>query len=595
MSAPPRVHYNLSLADIPGRRFAVALRVDGDLERGLRLRLPSWIPGSYLIREYAGHVGPVTATVDGQALGITKLDKSTWAVDATDADACEIRYTVFAPELSVRTNDISHDHAFVNPASTFLLVEGRERDAASLDVELPAGWRVATALPRPTEDGPWQVPDYHTLVDSPLELGPHQPHRFEAAGVPHELVVHGSGNLDIDRALEDIRRIVECEASMFGDLPLDRYLFILLLTAERGGGLEHLHSSVLAWPKLRFRPEKEYRRFLTLVAHEYFHLWNVKRIQPEVLRDVDYAQEVYTRLLWVFEGITSYYDELIPVRAGAYQPKHYLEFLAEHIVSERSKPGRDRMNLEESSFDTWIKLYRPTPDSYNTQVSYYERGALAALVLDLHLREASGGRRSLDDVMRHLYATTHQQGRGLAEDGFAPAVREATGVDCDAFLERLTRGTGELGLEEALATVGLEMKPKDREDDNRGAWLGAAIEAAAGSSRLGHVTSGGPANRAGLMSGDEVVALDGHRVRADLADRVKLYGPEEEVTWTVFRRDRMVEGTLRFAENPNPPLRIVPVPAPTDAQRQAFTAWTGVAWEVAFDDDSTQTNEAVTV
>jgi len=595
MSAPVGVHYGLSLADIPGRRFAVSLRVEGGLDQGLTLRLPAWIPGSYLIREYAGHLAPLTAEADGVPLAVTKHDKATWRVTPTEAAAVVVRYTVFAPELSVRTNDISHDHAFVNPAGTFLMVEGREHEPSDLQFDLPEGWHVATSLRRPDPSGPWEVPDYDTLVDSPMELGPHPVHRFQAAGVPHELVIHGEGNLDLDRALEDMRKIVECEAAMFGGLPLDRYLFILLLTPSGGGGLEHLHSSVLAWPKLRFRPEKEYRRFLTLVAHEYFHLWNVKRIKPEVLLSVDYSREVYTRLLWVFEGITSYYDELIPVRAGAYAPKHYLEFLADHIVSERAKPGRDLMSLEDSSFDTWIKLYRPTPDSYNTQVSYYERGELAGLVLDLHLRTASGGRASLDDVMRHLYALTHGEDRGLPEDGFAAVVQEATGVDCAAFLERLTRGTGDLGLDDALATVGLRLREKDRDDDDRGAWMGAAIDTEAGVSRLGHVTTGGPANRAGLMSGDEVVALDGHRVRADLADRLKLYAPGEEVRWTVFRRDRQVEGSLRFDTNPNPPLRVVPVETPSEAQRQAFAAWTGVAWEVAFDDDSTQAATRVTV
>ncbi|NNM32996.1 MAG: M61 family metallopeptidase [Gemmatimonadetes bacterium] len=581
----PKTIYHLALADRTGKHFEVTLTVRGVGGSPFRLTMPSWIPGSYLMREYAGHVSSVRADVQGQPAPVTKLDKGTWEVDPGGSDQCVVTYRVYAPELSVRTNDISDDHAFVNPAGTFLMVEGRQQEPSRLTVDLPPGWHACTSLLGDPKTG-YEVPDYDVLVDSPLELGMAAPAEFEAAGVTHQWVTYGSGNLDQDRVLRDTRRIIETEVDLFGELPVDRYLFILHLTPERGGGLEHCHSSVLAWPKLKFRPEKEYRKFLTLIAHEYFHLWNVKRIRPEALLTFDYSQEVYTRLLWVFEGITSYYDQIVPLRAGVYETPHYLEFLAERMMSERRKPGRDRMSLAESSFDTWIKLYRPNPDSHNTQISYYEKGELAALTLDLHLRRETDGKRSLDDVMRALYHDVYKQGRGLAEDGFASIVRAATGVDRDQFLHELVHGTGEFPIEQMLSAFGLRVAPKDREDDDGGAWMGVAVTTGPTSSTLGHVADGRPAHRGGLMPGDEIVALDGHRVRADLTDRLKLYQPGETVRWTAFRRDRQVEGSITFAADPCAPVRIVPVDDVDDVQREQFAGWTHVAWAVAFPDDA---------
>lgn len=574
MSAP-RQRIRLAVADIAARHFEVQQEIDHD-GGPLLLKMPSWVPGSYLMREYPGLVVRVDAEdAAGAPLQTRKLDKNTWRLESAGPTTVRIRARVFAPELTVRSSDITPEHAFVHPPATFFYVEGRRDEAISLQIDVPDGWRVSTALEE--RDGVYWADDYDRLADCPIELGPHRVHRFELAGRPHEFVVHGTGNADIERILADTEKICRTEIEFFGEEPpYERYLFILHLVHDRGGGLEHADSSALAWPKLGFRPDKEYRKFLTLVAHEFFHVWNVKRIRPEVLLRYEYTHEIYTRLLWLFEGWTTYYDEVFPMRAGCYGAREMLESMAENIAVEKSRPGGRIQSLSESSFDTWIKLYRPNPDTQNTQTNYYLKGLLVGWLLDLHLRRVTGGRRSLDDVMRHLWNEVYRRGSGVPEDGAAALIEAATGVDVRAFLQTHVERPGALNYDEALASIGLRLRRKSREkDQEEPAWLGASIEKKNGRSRLAVVYHGGPAHGGGLMAGDEVLALDGHRVGSDLAERVELYRPGETATWAVFRADRLVEGRIRFGEDPVGKLEIVPLPSIDESQRAAFAAWSG--------------------
>lgn len=574
--------YRLAIADLGARHLEVELKLDGPFAGPVRLWMPAWVPGSYLMREYAGQIISLNAFAGKTALDAQKLDKLSWQVDPAGHKSIRVLYRVYAPELTVRTNDVTHDHAFINPAGAFLAVEGREDLPARLEVVLPKpDWSTYVALPQ-AKDGSYQVADYDTLVDSPLELGPMPMHVFEAAGVRHELVIEGEGNFEIEEMKKDMTALIECEAELFGGLPedMDRYLFILLLTESGMGGLEHKNSTALAWPQLGFRPRIEYDRYLTLVAHEYFHVWNVKRIRPEVLLQYDYKQEVYTRLLWAFEGITNYYDELLPVRADVYPAKRYLEFTAENIRAEWARPGHAVQSISDSSFDTWIKLYRPTPDSQNTQVSYYQRGMLVALLLDLRIRRESGDKKSLDDVMRYLWTEVYLKGQGVREGGYAEIVHAATGIDVAEYLDGLVEGTAKLDYEEALGHVGLRLRVKEsKEDETEPAWLGAVIQKKEGHSVLSTVHTGGSALMGGLMAGDVLLALDGLRVGLDLEARLKLYRTGETVSWAAFRRGRLVQGELQFLENPYPPMELVPTAKPSAKLKKSFEAWTGAKWD----------------
>lgn len=571
----PRQHYVLRVADRAARYLEVELTVDEIDSPRLRLWMAAWVPGSYLMREYAGQVVEWSATDGDRTLEVRKLDKATWEIETGEVSRIHFRYRVYAPELTVRTADLTHDHAFVHPPAVFMAVEGREDEPLELGVDAPEGWEVATSLLRDGER--WLAEDVDRLLDCPLEIGIHERRSFEAAGRPHEFLFYGSGNHDPERIVADSTKICEEAASLFGEVPFDRYLFILHLVHDRGGGLEHMDSTALAWPKLDFRPEKKYHRFLTIVAHEYFHVWNVKRIRPSVLWNYRYDAEVYTRLLWVFEGITSYYDELIPMRAGCYGPAAYGELMGPQVLDERRRPGRDVQSLSDSSFDTWIKLYRPTPDTLNSQSSYYQRGSLVAWLLDMHLRRESGGERSLDDLMRHLWKETFHAGRGIEEDEMASLIHAATGVDVEGFLAATVDSTGELDFESGLATVGLTLEPET--DDDAGAAMSAHVSVEGGSSRLAVVLNGGAAHAAGLMADDVVVALDGHRVRGDLEARLKLYRPGETARWTAFRRDRLIEGEITFEEAPPSKLKLVGRKDASEFQKREFERWSKSSWD----------------
>ncbi|HKK70233.1 MAG TPA: PDZ domain-containing protein [Candidatus Krumholzibacteria bacterium] len=570
----------LQVADVAARHLGIEHTIDDPGDGPLVVRMPAWCPGSYVLREYAGHVTRFTATdADGGALSWHKRDKATWEIAPEGAPTVVLRYRVFAPELTVRSNDVSHDHAFVHPPAAFFAVEGRTDEAIDLHVDPPTGWTVSTALD-PHGDG-YRAHDYDRLADCPLEIGPHDVHHFEVAGRRHEFVIHGSGNHDVERIVADTEKIVRTEVDFFGgEPPYDRYLFVLHLTHDRGGGLEHDDSCALAWPKLGFRPEKQYRKFLTLVAHEFFHVWNVRRIRPEALLPYDYAREAYTTLLWVFEGFTTYYDELFPVRAGCYDTTTMLDHLAELIGREASRPGGSVQSLAESSFDAWIGLYRPNPDTPNSQTNYYLKGLLVAWKLDLFLRRETDDAHSLDDVVRHLWHEYGQRGRGVPEDGMVAIVREATGVDVTEFVRAHVERPGRMEYDDVLAHVGLRLRRKPvPEDEETPAWIGATLEPGDSGTRLAQVFHGGPAHAAGLMAGDVVIALDDHRIGRDLDERLKILRPGETVRWTAFRRDRLVQGRMTLGEDPVGTPEIVPLEGADPARRASFERWTGRSFE----------------
>jgi predicted metalloprotease with PDZ domain len=586
--------YVLRISEPEARRLDVELHVQPRGQKSLEFRLPVWTPGSYLIREHQRHVDGVTATSGGQHLTVTKADKHTWRVETDGSEPVKLSYRLHCFELTVRTNHIDPTHGFINPSAALMFAVGRENEACSVRLQLPAGWKTWVALP--LKEGAYRAGDYDELADSPFELGPdasHEMHAFEAQGVPHELVVWGCGDFDARRAVPDMVKIIDALAAIFGGLPYrEKYLFILHLNDKGRGGLEHRQSCALIVTRFSFVQKAAYEDYLQLVAHEFFHLWNVKRLRPAAFTPYDWTRENHTSLLWAMEGLTSFYEVMALRRAGLITPERFLEIWAERVTQLLRTPGRLRVPLAQASYDAWIKHYRPDESTSNTSVSYYLKGSVVGFLLDLELRRRTEGERSLDDVMRSLFSK-HGKAPGLPEDGVETAAMALGGEGLAAWFDRAIRSTQELQLDEALAGAGLVASlHAARSPDDKGAasgeplepseaaapraWLGASLRDRAGSLEIASVVEGSPAQKAGLGGGDEVIALDG--IRGDLKARLARSTPGQTVRMSIFRMDELLEVPVQLAQAPRDTVTFAPSPATGEAELKLREQWLGASW-----------------
>ncbi len=578
----PRIGYALAMSRPHSHLFEVAIMVDGWSEPRLDLVMPSWTPGSYMIREYARHVQDFAATVDGHPARWEKTAKDAWRVDTPLGGRIKVTYRVFAHDLTVRTCHLDGTHGFANGGAVFMFIADRTQEPLTLEIVVPQRWQVATGL-EPLGGGNgifrFRARDYDELVDGPVECGTHRLLEFDVDGVPHKIALWGNGNEDETRLMEDTRAIVRAQREFFGGVPYKRYTFIVHLAAGRGG-LEHRNSAVFLVDRFGFRPPSSYERFLELVSHEFFHVWNVKRVRPKPLGPFDYRRENHTRQLWTVEGVTSYYEKRFVVAAGLYSKERYLERIAEDIGSLQSQPGRALQSLEQSSFDAWIKHYRPDENSGNVSVSYYQKGALVAMLLDLEIRALTSRAKCLDDVLKHLAHQATLDDAGFAEpDGYRAAVEAAVGDHGGAirkFFDRFVAGTAELDYERALGHAGLALSWSRgaSRDGERPGWLGASTRPDGSSLIIASVRSDGPAEAAGLYAGDELIALDGVRIDATrLAARLAERPPGATVRATVFRRDELVDIPVTLGEPPAETAAIVPLENATPAQAALREAW----------------------
>ncbi len=569
------VHYAIRPANPTAHLFHVICRVERPDPQGQLFMLPAWIPGSYMIREFARNIVRISAVAGDHKVPIQKLDKHTWRA-APVKGALEVACEVYAWDLSVRAAHLDESHGFFNGPSVFLLPIGLEHAPCSVDILPPAGsrysrWRVVTGL-RPARGtrrlgfGTYVAQDYDELIDSPVEMGEFELGRFDVLGVPHEIAITGRvPKLDLKRLTTDLARVCERQIRLFEPrskkAPFARYTFMTLAVGDGYGGLEHRNSTALICKRddLPYEGMKEattgYRTFLGLASHEYFHSWNVKRIRPAAFVPYDLTRENHTRLLWAFEGFTSYYDDLLLARAGLLTEAQYLETLATTLTTVMQRTSRLKQSAAESSFDAWIKYYRQDENAPNSVVSYYQKGSLVALALDLTIRIETKGRRSLDDVMRLLWRHFKDAGAdyaGVDEDGVLAAAEEATGLALRRVLREWTEGTRDPDFQPLLAPFGIVFERRPALDKPHFALLGCTI-AAGGESKISHVYDSTPAQAAGLSGGDVLIALDGLRVSADNIDRrLARYQPGEAIELLAFRRDELMSFTLRLGTQPPP-------------------------------------------
>lgn len=553
----------------------------------VELRLPVWTPGSYLVREYQRHLdGLRCADEQGRELAARKTEKSCWRVETQGAREVVARYRIYAHEVTVRTCHLDDGHAYWNGAPMFLYVDALRGLPARVHVDgLPAGWRITTGLERETAssdaDHVYRADDYDALIDAPVEAGSHERLEFSAVGREHAVAVWGRADFDRERFISDLRAIIEAQAALFGGVPYARYAFLMHLVPGGYGGLEHRNSSTVLTSPHAFANERKYQELLELCSHEFFHLWNGKRIRPAALGPFDYQHECHTRSLWVVEGWTSYYDRLFLRRAERITAARWRERLAEDIQRLLRIPGRFQQSIEESSFDAWIKLYRPDESNVNSTVSYYLKGSLVALLLDLEIRARTGHRRSLDDALRLLWREFERTGRGYADESVQPLVEEAAGVTLDDFFARAVRGRDELDFDGPLATVGLELR-RTAEGNEDGAWLGANLRQEVRGLRVTETLASSPAELGGLSPGDELIAWNGYRVDDEgVRERLAAGLPGMAARLTLFRRDELRELEVMLGTRPRDRVEVAQVEEPSDEQRAAYEAWMGEPWDGA--------------
>jgi predicted metalloprotease with PDZ domain len=557
------IRYSIVPKQPAAHLFEVTVTVTDTDSAGQRFMLPVWIPGSYMVREFARNIVTLRAFNEaGRKVRIEKTDKHTWQAAPVNG-ALTLRYEVYAWDMSVRAAHLDDTTGFFNGTSVFLAAVGHEVAPCLVDIQKPAGpayrnWRVATALPeaRGTKRysfGEYSAQNYDELVDHPVTLGEFALATFKAHGVPHDIVIAGRVvALDMARLAADLKRICEAQIALFEPkskkAPVDRYVFMTQAVSDGYGGLEHRASTALICNRTDLpvdgRPQitEGYRTYLGLCSHEYFHTWNVKRIKPAAFAPYDLTRENYTSLLWLFEGFTSYYDDLILVRSGLIKPEEYFALLGKVVGGVLRGSGRLKQTVAESSFDAWVKYYRQDENAPNAIVSYYTKGSLVALAFDLTIRAQTNNRKSLDDVMRLLwqrFGRDFYRGKpvGVAEDEIEAIFAEATGAELGALFEQAVRSTRDLPLETLLEPFGIALAPEP--DRNAKPSLGARLRGGADCT-LAAVHDGSAAQKAGLSAGDVLVAIDGLRVTgANLDALLSRYLPGAKVEVHAFRRDEL--------------------------------------------------------
>ena len=585
--AAPVISYTVSMSKPATHLLEVEMRLaSATMPEKAELKMPVWTPGSYLIREYARHVESFSvANGSGAALTWRKTNKNTWQIDSKGAAEIVVKYNVYSNELTVRTNELNDEHAFFTNAALLMFPKDNLNAPSTVKVVPFGDWNVATGLPKvENQVNAFRAKNYDVLYDSPFEVGNFEEIAFNVQGKPHRFIVEGGGNYDLPKIERDTTKIIEEAYKIFGELPYNDYLFIL--NTRGGGGLEHLNSTALQFNRLGFTTR--YNDFLTLVAHEYFHLWNVKRIRPDALGPFDYENENYTKPLWVAEGGTAYYENVLVARAGLMSDKDFLKEKAKQIQDLQNRPGRFETSLEDASFDAWIKYYRSDENAVNNQISYYDKGAIVNFLLDIEIRQSSGGAKSLDDVLRFLYTEFYKNNKNYAPEDFQKAAEQMAGKSLEDFFAKYVRGTEEIDYNAILNRIGLQLTAGDAAEK---AFLGGDFVQQGERLIAKQIQKGTPAYEQGMNAGDQIVALDGYRVTQtdsvtktserptdsvrDLTTLIESKKPGDKIRLTYFRLDRLRETEITLGGRAKPDYKIAPLENATDEQKRLYREYLG--------------------
>ena len=576
-AAIAQINYTVDLNSSQNRYVNVSLSFEAEDDE-TELMMAVWTPGSYLVREYARHIDSMEVTdQDGTPLAYRKTRKNRWLIETDDADFVKVSYRLYCNETSVRTNFVNQEYAVLNGAPTFITVPDRIDEEHIVALKMPENWkRSATSMTETDKPHVYIAKGFDELVDSPIVAGNLRIYPFEVGGVPHQLVNVGEqGMWDGAQAASDLKKVVAAHQEMWGTIPYDRYLFLNVLSGG-GGGLEHDNSTLVLSSRWTFREKGRYTGWLSLCSHEFFHTWNVRRLRPKPLVSYDYENEVYTDGLWIAEGITSYYQDLALMRAGLISKSRFMSGLNGEVNSVQRTLGRKYQSLRDSSFDTWIKFYRPDENSRNTRISYYSKGAVAAFLLDMKIRQLTNNGKSLDTLMRKMFRKYSK--KGFTAKNFRDAASNVAGENLDDWFANAIDSTNELVFDDSLTFMGIRIpeaaKPKDDSDEDAVVSGGSpTIGASFSGTEVSRVTPDSQAWRLGMVAGDEVLAVNGFRLSGSFSERLRQYEIGDEVELLISRNDMLFSETVTLERRETENWSIGWVYDLSDEQEQRIAQW----------------------
>ena len=572
----PKISYKLSMPKPATHLFEVEMRLESaSSTESLDFQLPVWRPGRYVILDFASGVEHFEAfNRKNEPLRWEKTEKSTWQVMTGGANVVVIRYKVYADEFYLRTRGLNSDHAFVDGTSVFMYLEEYRAAAVKLTVEPYKDWHVTTGL-----DGDgihFTASSYDYLVDCPLEIGTQKDFSFEVDGVPHILSVAGAGNWNADTLLRDFSRIARQQKDFWGEVPYKKYVFLVECTSNPTGATEHINSTIVQTRPYIFKEAEQYRYFLATVQHEFFHTWNVKQLRPHGIHPYDFTKENYSRELWIAEGTTTYYADILMVRGGFNTAEKFLSDLEERIRDNRARPGNSSDPISETSFDAWVKDSKGTEQQMNAQSDLYGKGADVSLLLDLEIRKFSSNAHSLDDVMKAMVKQFPLNGTGYTLHDFQRVAEEFAGQKLDDFFNSYIYGAEPLPWEELLLAAGIQIAPKD---SLKKPWIGISLYDNGEKTRVSNVVANSPAENAGFEIGDDLLAVDGYRVhQASFSERISEMKAGDSLEATIFRDDRLREIHIKIGNAPVPSYTAARVKTPSPEQKSIYESWLGSKW-----------------
>ncbi|MBC7408817.1 MAG: M61 family metallopeptidase [Arcicella sp.] len=533
-------------------------------------KMAVWTPGSYLIREYAKNVESVSVTSGTSNLKSDKINKNTWRVRLLgSSNEATVKYKVYANELSVRTSFIDDSHGYLNPASVMMYVNEWKQLPSTVNIKPYKNWNTISTGLKLLGNNTYEAENLDILIDSPIEIGTQKVLSFDLKGIPHKIAMYGDMKMDEPKVTADFKKICETALTIVGEHPCKDYIFLIHNLAQGGGGLEHLNSTTCQTSRSSYNDEKKYQSFMSLIAHEYFHLWNIKRIRPKALGPFDYENENYTHLLWFSEGCTSFYQNYILRRANMMTPEEYLTAYGNEINTIENQPGNKVQSATESSWDAWIKYYRPNENSRNSTVSYYDKGAVLGGILNLVIIKETKGLKNLDDVMKGLYQEYYKkQGRGFTDEEFQKMVESVVGKPIDDFFQKYIFGTETIDYNTFFEAVGLQLK--DKNIDKIEPYLGTEFRG--GGLRITSVMRDSPAYNDGLNVSDEILQVDGSRPD----DIMKFISNKKigDIIEVKVRRDGLEKKyNITLQRNPTKNLVLEPLENQTKAQQEMYKKW----------------------